>query len=117
MVMPTPLAAPGSTSLHVPRRVRFVSAPCGIYLAVSPAWCAPVSALFALCALSTVFALFDPSTAGGGVSAYQYLSGGEALWYTTCALPALLASYPRFAQLLCPPVANVFNCPCSHVPS
>ena len=37
------------------------------------------------------------SIAGGGASPYQHLSGGEALWYTTCAPLALLALRLRFA--------------------
>ena len=41
-----------------------------------------------------VDALFDQSTVGGGVSSYQHLTGGELLWYTTCALHVLLALRP-----------------------
>ena len=37
------------------------------------------------------------STAGGGASSCQHLSGGEAFWYTTCALLALVAPNQRFA--------------------
>ena len=43
---------------------------------------------------------FALGTAGGGASSYQHLSGGEALWYTTCALLALPAPKLRFASHL-----------------
>ena len=46
------------------------------------------------------------------MSSYQHLSGGAALWYTTCALLALFAPCLHFASHLSPFVAILFP---SHV--
>ena len=117
MVIAMSLTALGSVGTYVVSRMYIVSAPCGIYSAVFPPSSATVCVLLALFVLSSAFALFDPSTVAGGVSLYHQLSGGEALWYTICALPGLLVLCARFAPVLRRCAATIFKCQCPVVPS
>ena len=73
---------------------------CGTHSAASGVVCSGASAPCLVGPEICVCSSFDLSTAGGGSSSYQHSSGGEALWYPTCALLVLLTPCLGFAQHL-----------------
>ena len=59
--------------------------------------CTGASTPFSMCPDISVCSSFALSIVRGGACFHQHISFGEGLWYTTCALLALLAPNQRFA--------------------
>ena len=73
---------------------------CGVLLGRPGLIFSVASTPCSMCPETCVCSSFDLSTTGRGVSSYQHLSRGDALWYTTYALLTLLAPKLRFVSHL-----------------
>ena len=85
---------PATLEPHVTYAVRGMcparAAPCGVLPGRPGLICSGASTPCSMCPDISVCSSIPLLTVCGGASSYQHLSRGEALWYTTCALLALL---------------------------